>query len=78
MKDIRVAFIGLGARGSSLLDVVLTQGEKVVALCDLYEDRIENAAKKVEEKQGTRPAGYKNYKDALADENVNTVIISCF
>ncbi len=77
MKDIRVAFIGLGARGSSLLDVVLTQGEKVVALCDLYEDRIENAAKKVEEKQGTHPARYKNYKDALADANVNTVIISC-
>lgn len=77
MKDIKVAFIGLGARGSALLDVVLAQGEKVVALCDLYEDRIENAAKKVEEKQGNRPVGYKNYKDALADENVNTVIVSC-
>lgn len=77
MKDIKVAFIGLGARGSALLDVVLAQGEKVVALCDLYEDRIENAAKKVEEKQGSRPVGYKNYKDALVDENVNTVIVSC-
>lgn len=77
MKDIKVAFIGLGARGSSLLDVVLAQNERVVAVCDLYEDRIENAAKKVEEKQGSRPVGYKNYKDALADENVNTVIVSC-
>ncbi|MBP3370769.1 MAG: Gfo/Idh/MocA family oxidoreductase [Clostridia bacterium] len=77
MKDIKVAFIGLGSRGYSLLEVVLAQGENVVAVCDLYDDRIERAANKIEEKQGSRPVGYKNYKDAIADENVNTVVVSC-
>ena len=44
MNDIKIGFIGLGQRGKSLLDVVLSQNEKIVALCDLYNDRMENAA----------------------------------
>ena len=77
MKEIKVGFIGLGQRGSSLLGIVLAHNEKIVAVCDLYDDRMENAANKVEEKQGSRPVAYKNYKDLLADDNVNTVVISC-
>ncbi len=77
MKDIRVAFIGLGARGSVLLELVLDQGENVVAVCDLYADRAQSAADMVEKKLGARPAVYLNYKDVMSDENVNTVVISC-
>lgn len=77
MKEIKIGFIGLGQRGKSLLEVVLAQNERVVAVCDLYDDRMEQAASKVEEKQGSRPVSYKNYHDLLADENVNTVVVSC-
>ena len=77
MKDIRIGFIGLGQRGSSLLELVLSMNENIVAVCDLYDDRMEKAANKVEEKLGVRPVSYKNYKDLLADENVNTVVVSC-
>ena len=77
MKDIRIGFIGLGQRGSSLLELVLSMNENIVAVCDLYDDRMEKAANKVEEKHGVRPVSYKNYKDLLADENVNTVVVSC-
>ena len=77
MKNIKIAFIGLGGRGEMLLkDIVLAQGENVVAVCDLYDDRAENGADAVEEKCGKRPAVYKNYIDAVNDENVNTVIIA--
>ena len=77
MKNVRVGFIGLGNRGKSLLDVVLAQNESVTAVCDLYADRAESAANKVEEKSGKRPAEYTDYKKLLADESVDAVVISC-
>ena len=77
MKNVRVGFIGLGNRGKSLLDVVLAQNESVTAVCDLYADRAESAANKVEEKSGKRPTEYTDYKKLLADESVDAVVISC-
>ena len=77
MENVRVGFIGLGNRGKSLLDVVLAQKESVTAVCDLYADRAESAANKVEEKSGKRPAEYTDYKKLLADESVDAVVISC-
>ena len=77
MENVRVGFIGLGNRGKSLLDVVLAQNESVTAVCDLYADRAESAANKVEEKSGKRPAEYTDYKKLLADESVDAVVISC-
>ena len=77
MENVRVGFIGLGNRGKSLLDVVLGQNESVTAVCDLYADRAESAANKVEEKSGKRPAEYTDYKKLLADESVDAVVISC-
>lgn len=77
MENVRVGFIGLGNRGKSLLDVVLAQNECVTAVCDLYADRAESAANKVEEKSGKRPAEYTDYKKLLADESVDAVVISC-
>ena len=77
MENVRVGFIGLGNRGKSLLDVVLAQNESITAVCDLYADRAESAANKVEEKSGKRPAEYTDYKKLLADESVDAVVISC-
>lgn len=77
MNDIKIAFIGLGARGKVLLkDVVLPQGEEVVAVCDLYEDRALEGADEVEKQSGKRPAVYLDYNAAIEDKNVNTVIIA--
>lgn len=77
MENVRVGFIGLGNRGKSLLDVVLAQNESVTAVCDLYADRAESAANKVEEKSGKRPTEYTDYKKLLRDESVDAVVISC-
>lgn len=77
MKEIRVGFIGLGCRGSDLLQrIVLPQGEQVVAVCDEYEDRAQAGAQAVEDAGQARPAVYLNYRDVIRDENVNTIIIA--
>ena len=77
MKDIRIGFIGLGGRGYGLLELaVLPQGEKVVAVCDVYEDRVQKGAELVEKFGQPKPTGYTNYLDIIRDENVNTIIVA--
>ena len=75
MKNINVAYIGYGERGRALLGLVLEQVDAISAVCDIYEDRAEACAKAVEENRGVRPAVYTDYKAAIADENVNVVMI---
>ena len=45
VKKLRVGLIGLGARGSSLLESVLLPMEdvEITAVCDVYEDRTASA-----------------------------------
>lgn len=77
MESIKIGFIGLGARGYALLkDIVLEQGEKVTAVCDVYEDRCAAAADAVEKVGQKRPSVYLNYEDVINDDNVNTIIIA--
>ena len=76
MEKIKIGWIGLGARGSSLLrDVVLAQGEAVTAVCDVYADRCAEGADAVERACGVRPAEYFDYREVIGDGNVNVVII---
>lgn len=77
MKEIRVGFIGLGARGIELLrGVVLAQGERVTAVCDVYEDRARAGAEAVRAAGQAEPAVYLDYHEVIRDENVNAVIIA--
>lgn len=76
MEQIKIGYVGLGGRGSTLLrDIILPQGEKVTAVCDLYEYRAERAADMIEKAGQDRPSVYCDYRDMINDENVNTVII---
>ena len=69
MENIRIGFVGLGGRGQGLLkDVVLAQGEQVVAVCDEYEDRAQAGAQHVMDAGQAKPAVYLNYKDMIPDE----------
>lgn len=77
MKNIRIGFIGLGCRGYGLMeDIVLAMGEKVVAVCDTYLDKAEKGADAVVAAGQDRPAVYTDYRNLIANENVNTVIIA--
>ncbi|MDP4119330.1 MAG: Gfo/Idh/MocA family oxidoreductase, partial [Bacillota bacterium] len=78
MKDkLKIGVIGLGGRGYSLLDLVMLEMDdiEVVAVCDKYEDRAKAAADKVKEKRGNTPVCTLNYKDVLAMDEIDAVVI---
>ena len=62
-KKIRVGQIGLGGRGLGLLQnvILLQEDVEVVAVCDLYEDRMQVAAEAIKEKRGYSPVMTDNY-----------------
>ena len=77
MKKINVGVIGLGSRGLGLIRTMLVCEEcNIVALCDVYTDRLEEGQKIVAKKQENSPALYQNYKDLIKDRNVEAVVIS--
>ncbi len=75
MKKVKLGIIGLGQRGFTLLDTICACEEcEIVAICDRYNDRMEKTAEKLKEKQ-LFPVCYENYKDLLADPNVQAVYV---
>ena len=77
MKKIKLGIVGYGKRGLSLTKAALLTGEcEVVAVCDEYEDRVEAARALVLEKSGTEPRGYIDYKELIADSEVEAVLVA--
>ena len=73
---INACVIGLGKRGYALLRDVLLKNEdiNIVAVCDLYKDRVEQALKTVTD-SGQSAKGFTDYKEALATDGVDAVFI---
>jgi myo-inositol 2-dehydrogenase / D-chiro-inositol 1-dehydrogenase len=71
---LRWGIIGTGTRGTFTHVPVLKEApeSRIVALCDVAEDRLQNAATKV----GASVATYKDYQKLLADADVNAVVIA--
>ncbi len=74
---IKLAMIGLGARGYGLLDTAYLEHPETefCAVCDVYEDRVRAAADLIETVSGKRPLETLNYKDVLAMPEVEGVIL---
>jgi predicted dehydrogenase len=78
MRKLKIGIIGLGNRGRSVTRDVLVDVEniEITALCDLYEDRIEEVAGIINEKCGYTPALLTNdYKEVVDSENVEAVLV---
>ena len=77
MKKVKLGVLGLGKRGYSMIrDVILAFDDvDIVAVCDEYEDRVKDAADKIEERRGVRPFCTTNYREAL-DYGVDAVYIA--
>ncbi len=70
---IAYGVIGTGGRGSYLLKHLLNVSNgRCVAVCDIQQDKLDRAADII----GTNPAKYKDYRELLADKNVEAVIIA--
>jgi predicted dehydrogenase len=70
---VLVGYIGLGNRGDQVHDAFLETGSnETVAVCDLREDYMDFAIKK----SRANPKKYKAYRDLLADNSVDAVVIA--
>ena len=58
-RKIRVGFVGVGNRGSGLLDIALHMpGIEVPAVCDIQKPHLDQAVAMVEKAGQKRPEGY--------------------
>ena len=79
MEKVRVGIIGFGCRAYGMTEILLGfEDVDVVAVCDKYEDRVENAKNKVIEKkgEGAVPFCTTDYKELLALDCVDAVYIA--
>lgn len=78
MEKIRLGVVGLGFRGSSLIQTILNNipGVEVFAVCDLYEDRAEEQRVKIEEKTGKAPLAFTDYRRLVELKELDAVLVS--
>lgn len=80
LDKVRVAFVGVGARGSMhVAQMAVIEGAEVVGICDLYEDWAKKSADVVEKKTGKRPPIYtkgpEDYKRMMKEVKPDAVIV---
>jgi predicted dehydrogenase len=74
--DLVVGVIGSGGRGTAVMKIFQSHAEvKVGAICDVYEPNLEQAISAAV-KGGSQPKAYRNYKDLLADKDIQAVLIA--
>lgn len=77
MKKIKLGVVGIGNRGKAMMKTFLAIDDyDIVALCDVYEDRIEEGVEIVKELRNFEPKRYLDYKDLLNDDDVEVVFIA--
>ena len=78
MKEkIKVGYIGLGRRGTSVLKrcLSLMKDVEIRTLCDLVPERMELGAEIVAENGGYTPGMTENYRDIYSDPEIDAVFI---
>lgn len=73
---INACVVGLGCRGYGLVREVLLKNEDVniVAVCDVYEDRVERAVETIKN-AGQEAEGFTDYKKALEKKGIHAVFV---
>jgi len=76
-KKYRTALIGSGWWGMNILREAMAAGQaKVVALCDVDQDKLEIAAEEVSDLSSDKPNTYRDYRELFAKEQVEIAIIA--
>ncbi len=77
MEKVKMGVVGLGGRGQYHAELLSTFNDvDVTAICDVYPDRVESAAKRVEMSSGKRPEGYIDYREMFAKAGLDAVVIA--
>lgn len=75
-RAVRLGVIGLGGRGITQLDLLLTMPDvEIAAVCDTYEDRVRQAQEHVQRQRGVCPAGTLDYREVNRRGDVEAVVI---
>lgn len=78
MKErLKIGVVGLGGRGHGMLkdNVLKYEDIDVVAVCDVYPDRIEQGAQVTFDAKGMRPMVTTDYHELLANPDVEAILI---
>lgn len=80
-KELRLAFIGVGSRGRTMLGQMLhVPGWKAVAICDIDKGNLQKAIDMVDSKMGNKPEGYwrgpEDYKRMVERDDIDAVFIA--
>ena len=76
-RSYKTALIGSGWWGMNILQEALAHGRtNVVGLADVDRNQLMPAVVRVEEWTGTRPRGYEDYRELLASEQPEIVIVA--
>lgn len=80
MEKIKLGVVGLGSRGKMLIRDNITKLQEyyvITALCDVYEDRIEECSEIVVKSGMAKPYGTTDYNELVKREDVEAVLVSC-
>ncbi len=82
-KKVRVGFVGVGMRGSGLLEIAMTMpAVEVPAICDINEEYLEKNLAVVEKARGKRPEGYgrdeEDFERLMDRDDLDAVIIATY
>lgn len=79
-ETIRIGVIGCGGRGSWHIGWIHRSSQEVpaeiVAVSDVWLDKMKAAADQVEQRFGKAPKQYQNYKELLDDSSIDAVLIA--
>ncbi len=74
---IVLGVIGSGSRGTFVMTVFQKDPTvRVGAICDVYEPNLEKAASAARQTAGNQPKLYRDYRELLADRDVDAVLIA--
>ena len=75
-QKLRIGLIGAGWYGMVITTAALKTGAvEVVAVCDVDTEHLKTSIDEIEKLQGSRPAGYKDYKELLDVKGLQVVMI---
>jgi predicted dehydrogenase len=75
-ERVQFALIGCGGRGSFVARGLIEHGGECVALCDLRDDRLDEAAEFLSAVQNKKPKFNKEMRLAFEDKNVDAVVVA--
>ena len=74
---IHLGVIGTGGRGTFVMGVFQKDpAVRVGAVCDVFEPNLERAISTARKQQDDAPKAYRNYKELLADKQIQAVLIA--